>query len=486
MSQTLVQQVIKYSKQYDMLQEGDRVLVGLSGGADSVCLLYILHEIRKEIQFSIDAVHIHHGIRGEEADADALFSKRLCEQLSIPFFLIKENVPEYAKENKVSLEEAGRMLRYATWERLKRERGYTKIALAHHANDSAETMLFHLFRGGRLLGLMGIPPVREDIIRPLLCCSRKEIEEWLAEQKIAYCIDSTNASDEYTRNKIRHHMITYAEQQINSKAVLHMQQTAEYLRQVKQFLDSTEKEIYDRAVQKQGERIRLSIPILQEAPSFLQTNLIYTIVSECGGGKDMSELHINQVLDLVKKQSGRGIDLPSGVRVTRSYDTLLFAKKSFDDFVQTDEMSCAGLEKNPSEMLQQQWYQKVQKGDLPAEYSYGEKGECLAFRVFPYKKTEEIPKNRYTKWFDYDKIDSDIFLRKRRNGDMIRLKSGTKKIKALFIDEKIPKEARDQIILVACETEILWIPGIRSSEAYFVDETTTRILEIKWSGERSR
>ena len=475
MSQTLVQQVIQYSKEYHMLQEGDRVLVGLSGGADSVCLLCILNEIKKEIHFSIEAVHIHHGIRGEEADADALFSKQLCERFSIPFLFIQENVPAYAKERKVSLEEAGRMLRYATWERLKKEQGYTKIALAHHANDSAETMLFHLFRGGRLAGLMGIPPVRGEIIRPLLCCSRKEIEEWLTEQNIAYCVDSTNVSDEYTRNKIRHHIVTYAEEQINPKAVLHMQQTAEYLRQVKQFLDGTEQELYDRAVQKQGKRIGLSIPILQEFPFFLQTNLIYKIISECSGGKDISKLHINQILDLVKKQSGRGIDLPLGVRVIRSYDTLLFTKKSYDDLVQIEESS-------------KQWYQRVQEGEcvpvvIPAEYLYGENGEGLSFRVFSYKKIEEIPKNRYTKWFDYDKISSDIFLRKRRNGDMIRLKSGTKKIKSIFIDEKIPTEVRNQMILVACETEILWIPGIRSSEAYLVDETTTRILEITWSGE---
>ena len=221
MQQTLLQKVTEYNKKYSMLQKGDSVLVGLSGGADSVCLLYILKELAEKLHFSVYALHVNHGIRGMEADADEQFAANLCNKLEVPFVSIKEDILDYAEKNRVSLEEGGRIVRYAAFERMKQEWGCTKIALAHHANDSAETMLFHLFRGGKLGGLAGIPPVREHIIRPLLCCNRKEIEGWLEERNISYCTDVSNFSEEYTRNKIRHRILAYAEEEINPKAVLH-------------------------------------------------------------------------------------------------------------------------------------------------------------------------------------------------------------------------------------------------------------------------
>ena len=455
MQQTLLQKVKEYSEKYRMLQEGDYVLVGLSGGADSVCLLHILREMAQMQHFSVCALHVHHGIRGEEADADEQFAKELCEALCVPFFSVKTNVPDYAEKNGVSLEEGGRILRYAALERIMAEQGCTKIALAHHANDLAETMLFHLFRGSRLSGLAGIPPVRGPIIRPLLCCSRQEIEGWLLEKQAAYCTDQTNFLEDYTRNKIRHRLLTYAQEQINPKAVQHMQQTAEYMRQVKDYVEGETKNLFSRAVQAVEDGFLVSGEALLTAPVFLQQQLIYDLLVRLGGAKDRTEVHVTQVLALLEKQSGRGVDLPGGIRAVRSYDTLRIMKRK------------PALEEE-ARIIQ-----------IPGEYPWGQSGAVLQFSLFSYENTAKIPKNRYTKWFDYDKIKDAIILRKRQQGDVIRLKSGTKTIKALFINEKIPQEERNQIMLVACGKEILWVPGVRGSEAYLVEATTENVLQIE-------
>ena len=199
--------------EHHMLTPGDRVVAGVSGGADSVCLLFVLLKIREEIPFSLHGVHVNHGIR-KEAGEDAAYVEQLCSQFGLPFILVKENVRERAAAEKRSEEEMGRLVRYQAFESVMKSVGANKIAVAHNSNDQAETMLFHLFRGSGLSGLCGIRPVRDHIIRPILCLERKEIEQYLEERKIAYCKDATNEEDDYTRNRIRHHILPYAEQEI--------------------------------------------------------------------------------------------------------------------------------------------------------------------------------------------------------------------------------------------------------------------------------
>ena len=480
MQQTLLQKVIEYNKKYSMLQEGDSVLVGLSGGADSVCLLYILKELAEKLHFSVYALHVNHGIRGMEADADEQFAANLCNKLEVPFVSIKEDILDYAEKNRVSLEEGGRIVRYAAFERMKQEWGCTKIALAHHANDSAETMLFHLFRGGKLGGLAGIPPVREHIIRPLLCCNRKEIEGWLEERNISYCTDVSNFSEEYTRNKIRHRILAYAEEEINPKAVLHMQQTAEYMRHVKEFVEEETKRLFGKAVQKKNDAYCISVSALSKAPFFLQQQLIYQLLGELGGLKDVTELHVTQVLSLMEKQSGRSVDLAGGLLAERSYDKILLGRKQKPEEEQEVLVEIPGQYRItlPEEVLRRMRLESGSASNVCEVFN--EDSTCfLKFTIFPYVNTMKIPKNRYTKWLDYDRIKDAIILRKRQPGDMLSLKNGTKTLKAFLIDEKIPKEERNQITLVACGKEILWIPGLRSSEAYLVEETTKNVLQIE-------
>lgn len=191
-----------YIEKYHMLDEKDKVIVGVSGGADSICLLFMLIELKKEMGLSVEAVHVHHGLRKETADADAAYVKKVCKELGIELRLFYEDVKSFALHNKMSEEEAGRYVRRRIFKEVLKEAGGTKIALAHHQNDNAETLLWNLCRGCSLKGMGGIAPVDGVFIRPLLCLKREEIESYLVNRGISYCTDETNLEDGHTRNRI--------------------------------------------------------------------------------------------------------------------------------------------------------------------------------------------------------------------------------------------------------------------------------------------
>ena len=197
---SMYRRVVKYIQEEKLLEQQDRVVVALSGGGDSVCLLSVLVKLREEMGLKLLAVHVHHGLRGEEADRDMEFSERLCRELKVKFDCAMADVKGTAQEMGLSLEEAGRKLRYEFLEKKRVEFGGGKIAVAHHKDDQAETILYHLCRGTGLKGLGGMSPRRETVIRPLLCVGKEEILAYLREEKLEWCLDSTNLETEYTRN----------------------------------------------------------------------------------------------------------------------------------------------------------------------------------------------------------------------------------------------------------------------------------------------
>ena len=214
--------VEKFIRKYNMLQSGDCVIAGVSGGADSVCMLLILHELSESMGFSVRAVHLNHMIRGDEADRDEAFVAELCDRINVPLKSFRRNVPEIAAEEGLSSEEAGRKIRYQLFEEAaddaQKEFKRVRIAVAHNRDDLAETVIFNMARGSSLKGLTGIRPVRDDIIRPILFAGRNEIEDYLAEKGESYCTDSTNLGDDYSRNRIRH-VIIPALKELNAGAV---------------------------------------------------------------------------------------------------------------------------------------------------------------------------------------------------------------------------------------------------------------------------
>ena len=469
----MMKKVLEYQQRMGLIQDGDRIVVGFSGGADSVCLLLVLEEVKKEKDISYCAVHVEHGIRGEESLADAEFAKAFCRERGVLLYTYHVDAPAYAAERKVSLEEGARELRYECFGKAKEAFGATKVAVAHHGDDNAETMLFHLARGTGLRGLAGILPSREDIIRPLLCVTREEIEAYLAQKQVSYCIDSTNEDVTYTRNRIRREVLPIL-RQVNARAVEHMQYLSEQVEELFAYV-SREALLQGREglTEISKTEVWLDCKVIGSMESVLRRSFLHQVLSRvAGSAKDIGTVHVETLERLFFLETGKVCHLPYGVKGRKSYEKVVLKREEEMD---TAQGACAQFEGIGLDAY-------VQTGEplcLPS-------GEKLWFtlRDFPGAQ-EKIPEKTYTKWFDYDKMKCDIFLRTRREGDYLVINSqgNQKKLKDYFINEKIPRDQRDSQLLLADGSHIIWILGHRMSEEYKVTQHTKRVLEVRYEKE---
>jgi len=431
-------QVKLHIRESGLLSEGDRVVIGVSGGADSVFLLYVLAELRDEGWIRLSAVHVHHGIRGDEADEDAEFVQKMCERLRIPCHVEYVDVPALAAKEKLTLEEAGRKARYACFAREKERIFADKLAVAHHKDDSAETILFNLVRGSGIKGLCGIAPVQGDIVRPLLNVRRAEIEEALLERGISWRIDSTNGDVRYSRNRIRGELIPYLERELNPETVNHLNTAATMLQEIDTYME----EMVDRWLHGEEEH-RLNLRKFGETGAALQSYLIRRRISEIGGLKDIGREHIEAVKGLTFGSVGKVICLPGGRKVRRDYEDLVFIAEG-----KTEQVQKSGF--------------RVEWQEISRDFF------------------EKIQFDQYTKCFDYDTIKGDLHLRTRQTGDRIAVFADgrTQSLKEYMINVRIPAQQRDQIPILFGGNEVLWIVGHRASERHRVTDETRRILLV--------
>lgn len=311
-----------------MIESGDRIVAGISGGADSVCLFFALLELQKEMDFAFYAVHINHGYRGEASDRDEQFVRDLCEKYGVPLQVFSVDLESTAKKRKQSLEEAGREIRRGLFEKEMQSRNACKIALAHHENDNAETFLWNLCRGCGLHGLGGIRPVNGVYIRPLLGMTRGEIETFLQKRQQPYCTDATNLETDYTRNKLRHLVLPVLEEQINRQTIRHMNTTMEELRELDDYVEMQVEAAYQACVEKeQDENCLIRKEPLLQYPELLQNKVIFRCLAETAATqKNLGRVHVEDVRALLEKQPGRSLDLPARVRAVREYEGVRLKK----------------------------------------------------------------------------------------------------------------------------------------------------------------
>ena len=440
----MIQQVYDFMREHQMAEAGDRILVGVSGGADSTCLLCVLTELEKKLDLQLEVLHVNHGIRGERAQRDAEFVEAFCRERRIPFHLACADVPALAREEHLSLEAAARKARYEALAEWKERTGADRIAVAHHREDAVETFLLNLLRGSGLEGLSGIRPVRGDVIRPLLCVSRAEILQYLAEKGQEYCTDETNAENDAARNRLRNQVLPFLREEINAAADGHIFSASEKICEANAYLRRQAGQamlscagIGDREVRIDAERA------CREDPLILKY-MLRLAVEECkGDARDLTERHMQSMLRLFEKGEARRIDLPGTLSARREGTEVILG------FGEREESKAA------PPLMQ------------------------LRMRTFFYDSSEKIPENRYTKWFDYDKIKRCVAVRHRQEGDYLCIApSGRKTLRRFFIDQKIPRGERDACTLVADGNHILWIVGYRISEAYKITEKTKIVLEI--------
>ncbi len=475
------EKVFSYIEKHHMLQPGDRVVAGVSGGADSLCLLFVLLEWAKKAPLSLAVVHVDHGLR-QESGEDALYVKELCRRLKLPFYLTRENVKQRAEMEKCSQEEAGRKIRYKAFRRAAEGFGADKIAVAHNSNDCSETMLFHLFRGSGLKGLCGIPPVREEIIRPLLCLESEEIRNYLCTKRIPWREDSTNREDHYTRNRIRHHILPYVEREISPGCVIHMSRTAELLSETEEYMEEQTAMALNRCAVFEGTDSRMDgaacavldrESFMREHPSIRKRILLQLMKCFSPEQQDIGYVHIQALMALFIQEGNRGITLPFGIKAEREYGKI-FLNGATRDPKDKDK---------PRQNIHPAAVRKKDIGESPVTIGLGEWGKAV-FSVFPYEKGLEVPENKYTKWFDYDKIKESLVIRTRQPGDYLTLNDGEgreihKSLKKYMIGEKIPQRERGDIPVLAQGSHILWLFGWRVSETYKINWNTKRILQVK-------
>ncbi len=470
----MIKRVKKYISDNNMLPYGSHVVAGISGGADSMCLLFVLMKLARPLGLSLCAVHVHHGLRGAAADNDQKFVESFCKGHGILWKSYRGSIKKMAKCEKMSEEEAGRKFRYECFNRALMELGWTdgKIAVAHNKNDVAETFLMNIFRGTGLCGLASIPAVRGNIIRPLLFLSRREIEELLEAAGMDYCTDQTNLENTYMRNRLRNELIPYAVENINSQAVEHIFELACGAGETAAYIQRQGVKALAAALKEDG---GLDVLVLETFDPVIVREVIRCKIEACAGKlKDITREHIFNVFALLSKPVGKEAHLPYGLTVKRGYDAIYFYRSR----------DTGAAVPNASDAEEITLEIPGNTGIIASAAIPGGKGQ-IEMTVKEAKLFERIEEKQYTKWFDYDKIKNRLKLRRRRNGDylVIDCQGSRKLLRRLMIDEKIPKEERDKRWLIADGSHILWMPGSRMSDAYKITSQTKKILEIKIKGE---
>ncbi len=464
MGEKMLDKIEQYMLDNHMPVRNGHVIVGVSGGADSMCLLFVMLSLRSRLNMTVTAVHIHHGLRGAEADADEAFTKAFCQGKDIECVIFRTDIRAMAHREKLTEEEAGRKYRYMCFEQVRAQKHAACIAVAHHQDDQAETVLFNLARGSGLAGLSGIAPVRDKIIRPLLCLNRREIEALLEENHIDFCTDRTNFDTNYTRNKLRHQVLPFFTEEINSETVAHISKTAVNVRAVLEYIRQQAKEALS-CVSLQNQPQTLQCRLFLQYPEIIQKEMLRSWLDRHTGSlKDITEKHIEAIIDLAKNQSGRRIHLPYGWIAVRSGEgmTLKYVKENAPQKASTEE---------------------IEISQMPCEIEI-EPGMTVTFDFLSLneEKNEEnliIPENACTKWMDYDKIKGSLKIRHRQSSDVISIRGGRhKKLRRVMIDDKIPEDIRNKLWLLADDNDILCILGGRMGEDYKVTKDTRTILIV--------
>lgn len=442
-----------------MLSGGERILIGLSGGPDSVSLLYILNHLKDRFRLALFAIYVDHGLRPDETPAEIEFCRRLCNNLSVPFSTKSIDVITFAKTYSINKQEAARQLRYKTIEETAYEIKAHKIALGHTADDQAETLLMRLFRGSGTTGLAGIPPVRRNIIRPLIEVERMEIERFLDEKNINFIIDSSNLKKDYLRNKIRLSLMPMLKE-FNPDIIRTLSKTAEIFREEEKYFEiivtKTLMKLFSR---KTDTRVELFLAPLEIMDKVILRRALRRVIDETRGLRGISFIHIEDIIELIKNgKPGDRVYLPKNIRVIKEYSMLI-------------------LTSEPPVKL----YTHVLP--VPGEVVLKEAGHIIIASILE-EQDLNIDKHGHLKpfaVFDADKITSPLTVRARKNGDFFYpLGFGKrKKLQDFFVDMKVPRDERDSIPIVLSGDDIIWIAGHRGDERFRISRETRNFLKLE-------
>lgn len=431
-------------EKYDMIKKGETVAVGVSGGADSVCLLHFLSRIMEKYGIVVKAVHVNHNIRGQEALRDESFVKDFCKSLGVELVSFSVDVPLLSKELSLSEEECGRKVRYECFEKVVAD----KIATAHTLSDSAETVVFNLARGTGIKGVTGISPVRGNIIRPLIEMTRSDVEKYCNENGLDYVTDSTNLCDDYTRNKIRHKVVPVLKE-VNPGFEKSICRFTEIAASENDFLEQCAKELIKTSAFGNGYKRQV---LLSSHEAVLKRAIALMLFEKMQ--KDLQHCHVELCLDIIKQGSG-AVEVSKGLYLTAD-----------DDIINLCEM-------NRDVLADVHWSVDALPGKTKTPFGTFEIEIC---------DSSKIPSSNFCGIVAADGIDaSRLIFRSRESGDeftSLRRKN-TKTLKKLFIENKIPKEDRHKKAVLCFENNILWVETLGTNAKYVVSSKTQNVIIIK-------
>lgn len=441
---------------YSMLSGGETVLIGLSGGPDSVCLLSVLHKLKDELDLKLHALYVDHGLRPGETPEEIAFCKKLCEEMSVPFAVKSIDVKTYAMEQGMNKQEAARELRYRAFDEVLVDLKAGRVAIGHNADDQVETFFMRFFRGAGPKGLSGIPPVRARIIRPLIETERSEIEKFLEEQRTNFVIDSSNAKEDYLRNRLR--LIVVPEiRKMNLGITETVGRTMDILREEEKYFDLiVTKTLMKLICRKTDQRIDVFLTPLEAMDKVILRRVLRRAIDETRGLRGMGFVHIEEVIDLIRKgRHGDRLYLPKQMRVIKNYSTLVITSE-------VPLRVTASALNMPGETFLKDIRAVCEATVMDHVSGYGD-GKTWAV-------------------FDADKVSAALVVRAREEGDFFYpLGFGKKKkLQDFFVDMKVPRDERDSVPIVVTGNDIVWIAGYRGDERFKVTEGTKRFLRLEF------
>ncbi len=460
----MLTKVKKTIAEHDLIKQGDSVLVGLSGGPDSVAMLHLLCKLRGSMKLQVQAVYIDHSLRPKAAAEEEAFCRRLCKRLKVDLTIVREDVPAIARRHKKGLEEAARDVRYSIYAQLADDQDCNKIALGHHVDDNVETILFRILRGTGRTGLLGIPIRRGRIIRPLLHGTRKEILDYLKKEKLRFCLDESNVSDEYSRNYLRNRLLPDIRERLNPAVDSALLNLADTLAAEETFLaEYASVRIKKTLNRTAGGKIELDLTVFRTYDVWLRRRVLRHCIADCLHSGTMPGKDVIDRLDRLAMAGGKAVSLPGRLQAELVTDKLVVYRPEKISYL-------SRLAPGQPCRLERLWL-TLRCRQRPMD----------AVRVTRERRARTV-------LMDLAKLSPPLVVRNIRPGDRFRPlgMSGSRKVADYLIDRKVGRVYRDEIPLVCDKKGIVWLVGYEIADRVKVDRSTKEVLEVEFVRRREK
>lgn len=446
------EKVILHIRKNSLIKEGDKILAGFSGGADSLFMLFFLNKIAAKYRIEMSAFHLNHSLRGNESDGDEQFCREFCDKNGIKLYIEKIDINKYSKENKLSIEEAARIIRYNLFTNYASVAGANKVATAHNKSDSVETVVFNFFRGTGLAGLKGIPVQRENIIRPVLCLTKEEIRSYLAKNKLEFRLDSSNLSNDYTRNYIRNILLPDIKKNLNQSVEDSIEKFSFRMNSLSLFAEKMKDDLYQRFISLNSNSIKIALELFVEPNSLLAGEVLKRVFEEIIN-YEYSFSDYAKIESLAGKNTGKSEQLKQNYIALRERDYIEIFEEDGTD------------------------YQKI------ADFLPGETLEFESIKIsseiidsVQYKESD-----RNSMFFDASKVTGKLTVRYWKDGDKF-IPAGLnkhKKVSDFLQEQKVDIRSKRKQIVICNGEDIVIVAGLRINDKYRVKKETERIIKLR-------